>query len=268
MAGASKGWRVRVAALSQLGSTRAYNEDTVALFVPGDAEVRVPGLRWPAGRSESLTSATGLGLLVLDGIDGEMAGDVACRPVLDSLGAAFTEGVPTTSRRRGQWLAEALRSASAQARERRSFHAGQGATMALVVIHGGTIHMVHVGDVRVYRLRDGELELRTRDDTLRNHARDHGVEEALINELPQRVLTQTLGYGEPNPHLQQFAAAEDDVLLLCSDGLYEFITPAAMTTTLNGRDPAEACARLVALAARNGAHDNITALVARIELDP
>ena len=262
----SDGWQVRVAALTDVGPVRMHNEDSVAVLVPGEAELGMPDGQWTTGRVRQLATDAGVGLLVLDGLGGQSTGDVPCSRVLESLTASFTAGVPGEPEAQGPWLVDALRRASVYTRERGTPHAGQGATAALAVVHGAVMHIVHAGDVRAYLLRDGRLEQRTRDDSLRNDALDQGFDAEQLRDLPRGIITQALGYGDIEPHLQSFALAAGDVLLLCSDGLHEFVAAEALAATLQSRDdPAQVCAELVAMAVNAHSTDNISALVARIE---
>ncbi len=258
----SDGWQVRVAALTDVGPVRDHNEDAVAVFVPGERADE----RWARGRVRQLATDAGVGLIVLDGMGGQHTGDVPCSKVIESLTASFTAGLPGEPEAQGPWLVAALRRASAYTREHGTPHAGQGATVVLAVAHGATMHIVHAGDARAYLLRDGRLEQRTRDDSLLNQALDQGVDAELLRDLPRGIITQSLGFGDVEPHLQSFALVAGDVLLLCSDGLHEFVAAEALAATLqNNDDPAQVCAELVAMAVRARSTDNISALVARIE---
>lgn len=265
MAGASEDWQVRVAALSDVGPMRSHNEDVVAVLVPDEVRERVLDLQWTTGRTRRLATAGGVGLLVLDGCGGHST-NVSCSLVLTALGAGFAAGLPAEPETRGAGLADALRRASAHTKEHGTPGGGQGATAALAVVYGATVHVLHVGDVRVYLLRDGRLEQRTRDDSLRNLALDQGIAEADLGEVPRGVITQALGFGDVDPHLQRFTLVAGDVLLLCSDGLHKSVPAAALAATLRRNDdPAQACAELIAMAVRARSGDNISALVARLE---
>lgn len=259
---ASDGWRVRVAALTDVGPVRNHNEDAVAVFVPGE----LADGRWAAGRVRRLATDAGVGLIVLDGMGGQHTGSVPCSKVIESLTASFTAGLPGEPEAQGPWLVAALRRASEYTREHGTPHSGQGATAALAVVHGEMMHIVHVGDARAYLLRDGRLEQRTRDDSLLNDALDQGFGAEQLRDLPRGIVTQALGYGDVAPHLQSFALVAGDVLLLCSDGLHEFVAAEALVATLESSDdPGQVCAELVAMAVRAQSTDNISALVARIE---
>jgi len=129
---------------------------------------------------------------------------------------------------------------------------------------GGPLFIFHVGDSRLYLYRDGRLTQLTRDQTLYQEALERGMPEP----LPARnLLLQALGpAAEIRPDLSIHTPAPGDVYLLCSDGLYGDSPEADIAMTL-GRARADnldaCCARLLAMARRDGGRDNITALLLR-----
>ncbi|MBQ5965077.1 PP2C family serine/threonine-protein phosphatase [Massilia sp. ZL223] len=121
----------------------------------------------------------------------------------------------------------------------------------------------HVGDSRLYRMRDGVLDQLTRDQTLYQQALESGIFE----QLPARnLLLQAVG---PAPSItaevRSHPVREGDVLMLCSDGLHGSVPTAELGRVLEqvradslGHD----CARLIGMAKANGGRDNITVLLA------
>jgi serine/threonine protein phosphatase PrpC/serine/threonine protein kinase len=129
--------------------------------------------------------------------------------------------------------------------------AGMACAFTGIVIKGQTMHSFHVGDTRLYRLRDGQLEQLTRDhkpdgapDGSSFVARAVGMEESIRIEY---------GAHDLHPH---------DRVLLCSDGLHGHAGPVLISTLLDQRLSAEETARqLVQAAYAHGGDDNATALV-------
>jgi protein phosphatase len=254
-------WRVQVAAHTDVGPQRAYNEDAIAVLLPDAAPLATTLLS-----TRSLACDRGVGLLVLDGMGGQYTGDVPCRLAVESLAASFASPLPTDPLARGAWLVEALRRADGHVQTHVTPNAGQAATVVLALVHGDTVHVTHVGDARAYLLRDGRLEPCTRDDSLLNRILDEGHDESVLGDLPRGLLTQALGFPGAAPHLRSFPARAGDVLLLCSDGLHGFVAAEAIAATLREiADPAGACAALVATAVAARSTDNISVLVARVE---
>lgn len=124
------------------------------------------------------------------------------------------------------------------------------------------IVVFHVGDSRLYRYRDGELALLTRDQTLYQQA----IESGDVMKLPPRnLLLQAIGPSTSlKPDVHAFPLLPGDLFMLCSDGLHASIPFAEIETLLtdvNAESLEANCARLIATAKQNGSRDNITALL-------
>lgn len=118
----------------------------------------------------------------------------------------------------------------------------------------------HVGDSRVYRLRDGRLEQLTRDHS----AYERWVERGRIGAPPsQKYILQALGVSQKvKPDLVSFAPAPGDRLLICTDGVSNDVAAAELEPALAGAPGAGAGSRtLVDLALAHGGRDNLTAVV-------
>ena len=145
-----------------------------------------------------------------------------------------------------------------------------GTTMTLTYSLGFDLFLAHAGDSRAYLCRGGVLKQLTRDHTRVQELVDAGMltrEEAATHRL-RNVLTNVLGGGVPltDVDLHRVALAAGDVVLLCSDGLYDVVKDEEIASILAGTTtPAAACRALVDLALERGAPDNVTAVVSRYE---
>lgn len=251
--------QLRFAARSDVGPVRERNEDRVAVFTPD-------GLHTAADEfAGTLPADPGAALVVLDGMGGSRSGATASRMAIEFLAERLACAWPADPDERAAWLVETVQRTSDRVNADGTLYAGQAACVAVAVVVGEVVHLLHVGDCRVYHLRGDRLELRTRDDTLINMARDQGMSGADLEKLPQQVIVAALGFGAPDPHVQQLRLAPGDALLLTSDGLHWPLDHAGLAAGLQGRDPAAACRALVDLAVRANSQDNISALVARLE---
>jgi PPM family protein phosphatase len=149
----------------------------------------------------------------------------------------------------------------------RELLAGQesGTTLTALLLSGRQLGLVHVGDSRVYLLRDGNLSQITHDHTVVQSMVDEGTitaEEAPAH--PQRaLLSQALtGSGEPEPELALRDGVAGDRYLVCSDGLYGVVGEDAIRAVLADGAPADAARRLVAMANDAGGPDNVSCVVA------
>jgi protein phosphatase len=121
----------------------------------------------------------------------------------------------------------------------------------------------HVGDSRLYRQRDGQMEQLTRDQTMYQQALEAGA----IENLPARnLLLQAMGPApEVVPDVRSQLIQAGDVLMLCSDGLHGSVPHGEMEAVLAALSEANldaSCARLIELAKEYGGRDNITVLLA------
>jgi protein phosphatase len=202
--------------------------------------------------------------LVADGMGGHDAGDLASRIAVEEF--AQLAGQPSATA--DDVHACFSRTAS---RIRGEFTGGrQGGTtvagVAVTVHEGGAYWLVfNVGDSRVYRWSEGELEQVSVDHSVVQELIDMGrIEVADAASHPERhVLTRALGTsGEPEPDYWLLPAGPHDRLLICTDGLTRELGDDALARVLAGTaDPQDAAADLVRLALEHGARDNVSAVV-------
>lgn len=133
---------------------------------------------------------------------------------------------------------------------------------------GSQLALVHIGDSRVYLLRDGELFQITHDHTMVQSMVDEGrisPEEAVSH--PQRsLLIRTLGHGaDGTPDMRLHDAQLEDRYLLCSDGLSTAVPTDEIHRVLSEiREPEQAVRELIALANGSGGPDNVSCVVADV----
>ncbi|WP_425559443.1 PP2C family protein-serine/threonine phosphatase, partial [Catenulispora yoronensis] len=143
---------------------------------------------------------------------------------------------------------------------------GMGTTLTAMLWSGGRFGMVHVGDSRAYRLRDGLLEQMTADHTWVQRLIDEGrITEEEAGHHPQRSLLMRVldGRTQVEADIGTFDAYAGDRYLLCSDGLSGFVSQETLAETLASyQDPQQAVDALIELALRAGGPDNITCIVA------
>ncbi|MCG7210362.1 MerR family transcriptional regulator [Streptomyces arenae] len=150
---------------------------------------------------------------------------------------------------------------------------GTGTTLTAMLWTGSQLALVHIGDSRVYLLRDGELFQITHDHTMVQSMVDEGrlsPEEAASH--PQRsLLVRALGHGaDSTPDMRLHDARRDDRYLLCSDGLSTVVPTRDIHRVLAGTgEPEQAARELVTLANGSGGPDNISCVIADVlELRP
>jgi protein phosphatase len=145
---------------------------------------------------------------------------------------------------------------------------GMGTTVVVVLFYDNRFTVAHVGDSRLYRLRDFELEQITRDHSLMQELIDRGfyTPEQARNSLNKNLVTRAIGIdASVHIDIQEDIAMVDDIYLLCSDGVSDMIDDDLIKTTLidNENDLEKAAAEIIRLANEHGGKDNISALLAK-----
>lgn len=204
--------------------------------------------------------------VVADGMGGARAGEVASAIAVETAKASEVGASPE------QDLAGVVKAANAEIYRKAqedSEHAGMGTTFTGALVTGSEVAIGHVGDSRMYRYRDGELERLTQDHSLVEEFVRQGKltpEEAEVH--PQRsIITRALG-PEPDVQVDTFTypGRPGDVYLICSDGLTGMISEDAIARILAADSTLDAAAKqLIDAANENGGRDNITVILFRLE---
>jgi PPM family protein phosphatase len=252
--------QIRSCGLSDVGRQRQHNEDTFLI-----------------DQNEKL-------FLVADGMGGHAAGEVASRIAVETI-EAFIESSgerlpdetwpvvwnPALSGA-GNRLSAAFALANRRLAEeaRQSFELRGMATTASAVLLGETDACVaHVGDSRVYVLREAALRQITADHSwVEEQVRAGTLTASAARQHPWRnVVTRALSGGDdPEVDVTQVTPAAGDRYLLCSDGLFGVVNDARIAELLAGEGPLdEVCQKLIDAANEGGGPDNITALVLQID---
>ena len=206
--------------------------------------------------------------VVADGMGGAQAGEVASQTAIDVLRG----GLPADGGSVEQRLRDVVQSANEKVYALSVSHvdyAGMGTTLTAAHVGEHDVTIVHVGDSRCYRLRDGALERLTVDHTLVEElVRQGRLAPEQVGDHPQRsIVTRVLGpEAVVRADTHTYPARGGDVFLLCSDGLTTMIDEGAVAATLSdAADLRAAASALVALANAAGGRDNITVLLFRLE---
>lgn len=231
---------------------------------------------------DSFRHAPEINLFVLsDGMGGQSSGEVAsrlacdtviahCREAAENPALPFVGNMTEGASEFGNRLVSAFRLANQAvhqaALENTALH-GMGATLVAVMFGEERVSVAHVGDSRVYRLRNGHLELLTQDHSFIAEQVRMGrmTEQEAQNSNLQNVLLRAVGVEEEvEVDLNEELFADDDVLLLCSDGLTKELSGAQIAAVLTAIENADAAAKqLVQLANDAGGNDNVTVIVLR-----
>ena len=245
---------LEVAALTDVGSVRQYNEDSLVV---------------DAGRGI---------VAIADGMGGHRAGEVASRMAADLLLTGLAQAADRFRPHAqpsgpAQAITECIKRANRtifEAGRADPRYRGMGTTLALALFYDDEVTLAHVGDSRIYRVRDRELTLLTRDDSLLRDQVDLGVisPEQARQSHNRSLVTRALGVHETvAPHVRQEAARPGDIYLVCSDGLNDLVEDTdieLIVTELDANLPLAAQV-LVQAAKDNGGLDNVSVVLARAQ---
>jgi serine/threonine protein phosphatase PrpC len=209
--------------------------------------------------------------LVADGMGGHAGGDVASAIATKRIAEADTEFSAVEDAEFA--LRSALIAANSLLAETVFEHSeltGMGTTVSGILRVGDQVALAHIGDSRIYRFRDGELEQVTADHTFVQRLVDSGritAEEAAVH--PRRsVLMRVLGDVDATPEIDTkvLDTRPGDRWLLCSDGLSSYVSEDKLAAILGVvRSPQDAADRMVKESLDHGAPDNVTVVIADID---
>ena len=200
---------------------------------------------------------------VADGMGGHLAGEVASRMAI--------EAVQRMARENERLGIASLREAVACAHETILAHAqdhiecaGMGTTLSVLWLGENYAYIAHVGDSRIYRLREGSLTQITQDHSLVEELVRAGLitREQARTHPRRNIITRALGtHGENEPDLLVTDVQDGDVFLLCTDGLTGMVPDDEIERTLRDCGIEAAADRLLALALDAGGRDNVTLIL-------
>lgn len=257
---------LRFAAQTDVGKQREHNEDNFLV----DRKLRL--------------------YVVCDGMGGHAAGEVAsavavrtlseeirkAQDLLDDYTKGSTGGSRVSKRDITNMLGFAVNCASrkihaeASADEKKR---GMGTTLVAVLFLGNQAFVIHVGDSRIYLLRNGNLEQLTEDHNVYNEfIKKKKIDLGSAAKLaPKQAITRAVGvYEHCEPETLVIDVAPGDRFLLCTDGLSGYFdapegSPEELAQKLLQPDPDSVVVDLVATANSRGGKDNITAVLVALE---
>ena len=245
---------IEAASLTDVGLQRENNEDSLLYWEPDtDQEFRRKGRL----------------AIVADGMGGYEGGQEASRIAVETVRHLYDRdyaGDPQAALLNA-FLA-AHDSIQRYAFEHPQFY-GMGTTCTALAIVDRQLYFAHVGDSRLYLVRGESISRLTRDHSYVGRLVENGIVRSEDAEShPQRhILTAALGSGHeifPQGSEQPVTLEENDVLILCTDGLWGVVGDQDLAQAARTRPLADACMKLVRLALERGGPDNVTVQLLRV----
>jgi PPM family protein phosphatase len=240
-------------ALTDRGCQRETNEDCVAYLRPA-----VDGV-W---------ARKGVLAIVADGMGGHVAGELASRVAVEVVGRCYYESECESAEALAEAFREANRTIYERSRESDSL-SGMGTTCTALVLNQEFAYSAHVGDSRLYLLRDEQIYLMTQDHSevmelvrqgllTPDQARQHENRNVIIRSLGSRPEVDIDIWQQP------FPLRKGDAFLLCSDGLYGLVDNEEICAIIGASEPSPACRELIEIARARGGPDNISTAILKL----
>jgi serine/threonine protein phosphatase PrpC len=237
-------------AASNTGRKRSVNQDAFAILLPAEGSPLPPLL------------------VVADGMGGHLGGETASQLVIEAFQGIYATLEP------GLDPAAALKACAEAAH--RAIHEraagdpdlkGMGSTVTAAFLLADRVHALNVGDSRIYLLRGQEIRQVSVDQSwVMDQVRAGRLTlEQARRHRKRNHLSMSLSANRPSiiPILKEETFERDDILLLCSDGLWGVIPESLIWAAANEFEPQDAAEKLVALANLSGGPDNISVIIGR-----
>jgi protein phosphatase len=244
---------VKAVVLSDLGNIRTNNEDMGLFYRIAD---------------ENITREKGFLLIVADGMGGHKAGEVASKMATEIISQEYFKqnGTGTIEKNLFRAFTIANKKIFDLASSQKVYH-GMGTTCTAFIIKGDTVYYAHVGDSRGYFLKNNAVTRITEDHTYVQELVNKGeISSKEADVHPKRnILTNAMG---TKPELRidsgkcEWSFEKNDRLMLCSDGLYDYINETELAGILSNKSLQEAAEYMIQESKKRGGHDNITVVLA------
>lgn len=212
-----------------------------------------------------------------DGMGGHRAGEVASHEAVTSLCRIVQESFESRNDHLNieemhgimQMAYEQVNQIVYRKSKANADYRGMGTTLCSLYFHEQGLISSHVGDSRIYRQRNGQLEQLTKDDSLIREMVDSGrfaIDEVVKTAPYKSIITKAIG-TEPNvePSVHIFDLVEGDIFLMCTDGLSDMLSANEMQQIINSKSDVKKCVKqLISTAKERGGFDNVTAVLIKV----
>lgn len=238
-------------ALSDIGLKRDKNEDNWNIVLNNDGQP--------------------VGFIVADGMGGYIAGEEASRIAVEQVSSLVLDCIALNSvakmrnimTKRIKAINESIMAYSVK----ELGGLKSGTTLSMGIVKGDTLYIAHIGDSRVYQVRNNSIRLVTTDHSYVAELVKEGlltVDQA-SNHPDKNKITRALGFKDSYmPDFYEEGIQPGDVYIFCTDGLYEHLADHEILEVISSETTEDAARRLIALANKRGGNDNITVIIAKM----
>ena len=237
--------------ISDIGLSRKENQDKIYLF-DDDKNIKY--------------------FIVADGMGGVNGGEIASTAAIETIKSYIDENIYNIEPEKEQ-IEDLIRQAIIKANKfiyqksiREKEYKGMGTTVVLAIIYRNRVYIGHVGDSRIYRIRNNIIRQLTKDHSYVQALLDEGTitRKEALNHPQRNILLKVVGCEkdiEPDIIVKGFV--KNDILLMCTDGLTNMIPSKEIyEIVLEGKDDLKnTCNKLVNIANENGGYDNISVIL-------
>ena len=234
---------MKVISKTHIGNVRASNQDSVL----NEESSRLYG--------------------VADGMGGHNGGDIASQMAVLMLPRILESMMPSEEN-----LHDGFQQVNAlifEEQKKDAVLSGMGTTLTVLWEKENSIVLGHIGDSRAYRMRKGKIEQLSTDHSVVGEMVREGLitEEQALQHPYRNVITQAVGTSESlTPDIKTIEKQKGDKYVLCSDGLYEYVSKEEMCDLLMRFSPEDAAEQMIEKALEEGGRDNVTVLIAEVAL--
>ncbi len=258
--------------ISDVGRHRENNEDH---FIVADLTRKVIGVYDNTVTPDLICHKVGMSgtvFVVADGLGGHEKGEVASQMAVEET-IQYLINTKDEHSSPNQRLEAAIQAAHESIRNQSKMGESpksMGSTITAIHIGRDTLTIAQVGDSRAYTFREGKLNLLTEDQTLVGMLQKRGLltDQQAENHPSKHVILQALGQDkEISAEISSCKFQDDDYILLCTDGLSSYVDHDTIEKILSSSlDTPTHCQHLVDAANASGGLDNVTVLLARLEV--
>jgi PPM family protein phosphatase len=249
---------LEIASHTDPGMVRSHNEDSIASIAEKGLVVLADGM----GGYNAGEVASGMATTVISTELRQMLEDKAPHEVDPKSGQKAALNM----------LQEQVTKANTsiyQASQSQPQYAGMGTTLVVALFYDNKVMVAHIGDSRMYRMRDDEFSQVTKDHSLLQEQMDAGMltKEQAKHSANKNLVTRALGIDPTvEPEIHEYDTQPGDIYLLCSDGLSDMVSDEDMGMALQalGANLNLATQQLVQMANDNGGRDNISVILIKI----